>query len=50
MKKTIQHGNATIKVYRPTLTEEEQKRREKQISNALHQIGQSISKQEEKKK
>lgn len=44
MEKTIQHGNAVIKVYRPTITDEERKRRERQISIALQQLGQTISK------
>lgn len=38
--KTIVYGNATIKLYRPTLTEEEQKKRENRIALALQNCAQ----------
>lgn len=33
----IQHGNAIIKIYRPTLTKEEREKRETRIKVALQQ-------------
>ena len=40
--KTIQHGNAVIKIYRPTLTEEEKKKRETQLALALQECGKAL--------
>ena len=42
MTEYIQHGNALIKVFRPVLTEEEQKKRENQIQIALQQFGKAM--------
>ena len=36
--KTVQHNNVTINIYRPILTEQEQKKREKQIMGAVARI------------
>ena len=36
--KTVQHGTVTINIYRPILTEQERKKREKQIMGALARI------------
>ena len=33
--KTIRHGNATIEIHRPILTEEEQSRREEEVKQAM---------------
>ena len=38
LAKTIQHGNATIHIYRPILTEEERKKREQQVIDVLTQL------------
>lgn len=38
----LQFGNAIIKIYRPTLTAEEQKKRERNVLIALQQVGQSM--------
>lgn len=40
--KTIRNGNATIIVYRPTLTEEEKKKRETQLALALQECGKAL--------
>lgn len=42
MQEYIKHGNALIKVFRPVLTEEEQKKRENQIQIALQQFGKAM--------
>lgn len=39
--KTIKHGETTINIYRPILTDEERKRREKDI---MHSIARILSK------
>ena len=44
--KTILRGNATIKLYRPTLTEEEQRNRETKIAIALQQCEEQQEKNE----
>ena len=36
--KTLTHGNATINIYRPILTEQERKKREKEIMETLARI------------
>lgn len=36
--KTIKNGNVTINIHRPILTEEERKRREKQIMESIGRI------------
>ena len=38
LAKTIKHGNVTINIYRPILTDEERKRREKQIVQSIGRI------------
>ena len=38
LAKTIKHGNVTINIYRPILTDEERKRREKQIMQSIGRI------------
>lgn len=37
--KTLQHGNAIIYIYIPDLTEEEKKKRIKNVEKALYQYG-----------
>ena len=36
--KTVTHGNVTINTYRPILTEQERKKREKEIMEALARV------------
>ena len=38
LAKTIQHGNATIHIYRPILTDEERKKREKHIISVAERM------------
>ena len=41
--KVIQVGNATIEINRPILTDEERRRRENQVRDALIQFERSVS-------
>ena len=43
--KTVKHGNATINIYRPILTEQERKKREKQIMESIVRIYRNIEEQ-----
>lgn len=40
--KTIKMGNCTIEIHRPILTPEEQRKREKQIIDALRGFGKGV--------
>ena len=42
--KEIQYGNATVKLYRPTLTEEERQRSEANIQRTLQIVGKEFVK------
>jgi hypothetical protein len=46
---TYQHGNAEIVVYRPTLTAEEEEKRNRQIVAALQQYGRAVFRNEMKR-
>lgn len=41
--KTIRVGNATVEINRPILTDEERRRRENQVRDALIQFERSVS-------
>jgi hypothetical protein len=43
---TYQHGNAEIVVYRPTLTAEEEEKRNRRIVAALQQYGRAVFRNE----
>lgn len=47
--KEIQHGNVTIVLHRPELTEEERKKSETNILRAMQQIGKEIVQNREKR-
>lgn len=47
---TYQHGNAEIVVYRPTLTPEEEEKRNRRIVIALEQYGRAVFRNEVKKR
>jgi hypothetical protein len=46
---TYTYGNATIVTYRPELTEQEQKKRERQIETALQILGKELVERKAKK-
>ena len=41
--KVIRVGNATVEINRPILTDEERRKREQQVIDALVQFGRSVS-------
>ena len=47
--KELQFGNAIIKIYRPTLSETEQAKRERQLENALQLFGKAMVESEGRK-